>query len=104
MPLVVGRVNVLSAPYVITPLNEGDKTYLIPDSVPLFALYCREHMLDNKSCKGERGYFIGTLLDLKSWYLDTKRRIRFKVDLILSVISILMGLYAFYQDKSKNSN
>ena len=72
--------------------NRG-KVVLIPDSSPVMALYCSIQQVANGECDGDKSIFVGTVGDIKDWLEQKQKRIRSTIDLIISLISITLGLF-----------
>lgn len=89
-PKVISRVAIENGAYVTIP--KKGKVILIPDSAPILALYCTEQQVLRGECKGEDSLMIGTVGDIKQWLEKKRQTIRSTVDLILSVVSIVLGL------------
>jgi len=90
IPNLISRVDIENGTYVTIP--QKGKVILIPDSVPVFAMYCSEQQLVNKECKGADSMMIGTVGDIKEWLAKRRWNMRSTVDLILSVVSVILGL------------
>ena len=89
-PKLISRIALQNASYVVLP-NRG-KVVLIPDSAPIIALYCSEQQLDNNECDGNKSVLVGTVGDIKDWLEQKQKRIGSSFDLILSIISVILGL------------
>lgn len=90
MPQLISRLALENGPYVMIP-NRG-KVVLIPDSAPVIALYCSKQQVTKGECEGDKSLLVGTVGDIKDWLEKKQKRIRSTIDLILSVISIVLGL------------
>ena len=90
IPQIISRLALENGPYVMVP-NKG-KVVLIPDSAPVIALYCSKQQVTKGECEGDKSYLVGTVGDIKDWLEKKQKRIRSTIDLILSVISIVIGL------------
>lgn len=90
MPQLFSRLALENGPYVMIP-NRG-KVVLIPNSAPVIALYCSEQQVTEGACTGDKSIFVGTVGDIKDWLRQKQKRIRSTIDLILSVVSIILGL------------
>jgi len=89
-PNLISRLAIENGTFVIIP--QKGKVYLIPDSVPVFALYCSIQQVMNNECEGADSVMIGTVGDIKEWLAKRRWNIRSTVDLILSVVSVILGL------------
>lgn len=89
-PILISRMAIENGAYVITP--QKNKVVLIPDSVPVVALFCTEQQLSRGECKGKDSIIVGTVGDVKQWIEKKRQVFRSTVDLILSIVSILFGL------------
>lgn len=89
-PQLISRLAVENGPYVMVP-GRG-KVVLIPDSVPISALYCSQQQVQKGECGGDKSILVGTVGDIKDWLKQKQKRIRATIDLILSIVSIILGL------------
>jgi len=89
-PKLISRVAVENSSYVIIP--QKGKVILIPDSAPVLALYCTEQQVRNGECKGANSVMIGTVGDIKKWLEKKRQGIRSIVDLLISIVSVLLGV------------
>lgn len=89
-PPFISRLGIDNGTYVMVP-NRG-KVILIPDSAPVVAFYCSKQQITKGECKDDKAFLVGTVGDIKDWLEKKQKRIRSTIDLILSIISIAIGL------------
>ncbi len=91
-PTFISRFAVNNAPYAYLPDNDGGterrKKILTPGGVPIAIGFCQSDKISECDVK-----IIGTLDDLRSWVTQEEKSYKFRFDLLISLISILLGLY-----------
>jgi hypothetical protein len=90
-PQIISRFAVENCPYVIIP-GRDKEVNLIPDSTPIVALYCSKQQVTEGKCSNDKSIIVGTVGDIKDWLEKKKGEIRSTIDLILSILSIILGL------------
>ena len=96
-PELISRMAVQNDTYVEIP--KYGKVVLIPESVPIFALYCSEANLAKGLCKDENAIMIGTVADVRKWMEAKHKKVRSIIDLIISALSISLGLLLEFKFK-----
>ena len=90
MPQLFSRLKIENSSYVLMPNNK--KVVLILDSTPVLAVYCSKQQVLTEGCGEDKSFLVGTVGDIKDWLEEKEKRIRSTFDLVLSVISIILGL------------
>jgi len=99
-PFAISMLGISNPSRVALPYDAPDIT-LIPDSVPIVAVYYEYSPQKNSLIPGKDIIIIGTIADLKRWLSDDKRNLRIKVNTIISLISITCGLFLIFMEKNK---
>ena len=95
-PSALGRLPMRNSASVVLPQNKTEIT-LVPEGMPIIAWYING--ADEEGVKGT-GVMVGTLEDFKRWYQDKQRTIRIKVNIIITLISIFLGIITLkYKDE-----
>jgi hypothetical protein len=89
-PLTIARLAIENGAFVEVP-NRG-RVILIPDSAPIFAVWCPESELAAKKCKETDAIMLGTVSDVREWSAKRSRAVHSTIDLIVTVLSIVLGL------------
>jgi hypothetical protein len=99
IPQLIGRFTTENAPYTEVPASGSlRRVYLIPDSIPIAALYCSGSELS--SCK--ESTIIGTAGDFKGWIQNTRNRFELNLTLFISLLSIIAGFISLiFKSKSQ---
>jgi len=89
-PLLIGRIAIENGASVDVP-GQG-KVILIPESVPVFALWCPESELAAEECTGNDAIMLGTVGDVRAWGEKKTQAIRSTINFCVAAISIALGL------------
>jgi hypothetical protein len=86
-PSFIARFAVSNATTISMPGKP--EVFLIPESVPVVAVYCPEFPAN---CKGKDAVVLGNVRDIRAWRQARKDAVGAGADLILSIIAIVFGL------------
>ena len=86
-PYWISRIGVENGSYVTLPRR--GRVVLIPDSVPVIALYCTNLPA---GCSGAEVIVVGTIGDLRRWARERRYYVRLLVDVVVILLSITIGL------------
>jgi hypothetical protein len=89
-PLLIARTAIENGAFVEIP-GRG-KVVLIPDSVPVIALWCTEHELAAGKCEEKESILLGTVRDLREWTEKKGKAVRSTIDFLVAAVSIALGL------------
>jgi hypothetical protein len=96
-PYWISRLAIENGAAVTMPT--GKQVVLIPESSPLFVFYCSNPM---EKCPNDEVIQVGTIQDLRVWAQDKEKTVRFGFDLIVSLISIVVGLLIEFKLKNES--
>jgi hypothetical protein len=98
-PYWISRLAIENGAAVTLPT--GKKVVLIPESSPLFVFFCSNPI---EKCPNDEVIQVGTIRDLRVWAQDKEKAVRFSFDLIVSLISIVVGLLIEFKLKNEIGN
>jgi hypothetical protein len=97
-PHIISRVAIEGGSYVtIVP---DKKVVLIPDSTPIYVFFC--HYIEG--CPFDKTILAGTIGDLRQWIQDKAKAVRLKVDVFVSLISVILGLFIKLKTSDKSQS
>lgn len=94
-PYWISRLAIENGAAVTLPT--GKKVVLIPESSPLFVFFCSNPIED---CPKDQVIQVGTIRDLRVWVKDKENSVRFSFDVIVSLISIVVGMLMEFKRKN----
>ena len=65
---------------------------LIPEAVPIVAMWCTKEEFLARECKGEKVVIVGTVQELREWRERELNRVGAVVDSLVTAVSIIFGL------------
>jgi len=98
-PYAISMLKVNNPPKVSLPYTAPD-VELIPDSAPIVAVY--QEFSDGTKIPGKDVVIVGTIADLERWLLNAKKTIRIVMNMSVSLLSILLGLFIHFGKKAKS--
>lgn len=101
-PNLISRLALSNGATVDLPVQ--GQTFLIPESVPVFALYCPMEEFASRGCVAEDGVLLGTVEDLRNWRAFASDRIGASVDFLVALVSLVLGLSIEFRPQSKNTD
>ena len=100
-PYAISMLKIDNPPTVSPPCN-APAVILIPKSAPIVVVYNEFQNVDGAKIPCKDIIIIGTIADLERWFLDTKKNIRIKVNMMISLMSIFIGLFMDFKNEQKN--
>lgn len=97
-PYWISRLAIENGAAVTLPT--GKKVVLIPESSPLFVFFCSNPL---ENCSKDEVILVGTIRDLRVWAQEKEKAVRFSFDVIVSLISIAVGLLMEFKRKNVRS-
>jgi hypothetical protein len=88
-PTIISRVAISNAPFVRLP--DREQVFLVPEAVPILALYCPPEQLPQGSCS-DPGTVLGSVANLRHWRELESQRIGAYVDFAVALASVTLGL------------
>ncbi|MFZ5980413.1 MAG: hypothetical protein ACOYVF_07245 [Candidatus Zixiibacteriota bacterium] len=89
-PMIISRLAIENGAYVT--LSNDKKIVLVPDNTPVYAIMKSEEVVSLGSATEKDMFMIGTIGDIKKWLEVKKDHIRSVRDLIVTLISIILGI------------
>ncbi|MDD3731988.1 MAG: hypothetical protein PHU88_06400 [candidate division Zixibacteria bacterium] len=83
-------------------LQNDQQVVLIPDQVPIIAMMKSEEEFTLGLAKEKDAYIVGTVGDIRDWIVTKKENVRFWRDIIVAIISIILGSIVNFGWKDKN--
>jgi len=96
-PIIISRSVVENGTFVTLP--ELGEVVLVPREVPVYALRYILEDINKRKKFDEDMFFIGTVGDIEKWLKESKANIRFIFDIIISIISIIIGILWEFNNK-----
>ena len=108
-PRFIGVVGASGMPKVFWPLEENLNSYieLVPESSPVMVGFCNfTESFDTTKCRGfgndQNAFTVGTINDLKNWVQIRESTSRREIDLLITLISITLGLISHSRSQKGN--
>ena len=97
-PYAISTLKINNPPTVSLPYN-APEVILIPESAPIVAVYYEFPKQDGAKVPGKDIIIVGTVADLQQWFLDAKKNIRIKINMMISLMSIVIGLFIHFRGR-----
>jgi hypothetical protein len=98
-PQIISRIAVENGTSVTLP-NRG-KIILVPENTPIIALKATPQEVSQGKATGNDSFMVGTIGDLKSWLERKKKSVRATIDMLIVIVSIILGLFVEFGFKEK---
>lgn len=98
-PTMISRIAVENAAFVTLP--QRGRVALVPESVPLFVFYC---LSLPAGCSEQSAVRVGTIGDLRAWAQGRADWIRLALDVVVSLLSIIVGLLVEFPRRSRKKS
>jgi len=100
-PYAISMLKINNPPTVSVPYNAPD-VILVPESAPIVAVYFEFSKEKDAKIPRKDIIIVGTVADIERWFLDKKKNIRITINMTISLMSILMGLFIHFAKKNKD--
>ncbi len=97
-PYAITMLKVNNPQTVSLPYTAPD-VVLIPESAPIVAVY--QEFSDGTKIPGKDVVIVGTIADLERWFLNAKKTTRIVMNMSVSLLSILLGLFIHFGKKAE---
>lgn len=97
-PYWISRLAIENGAAVTLPM--GPKVVLIPESSPLFVFFCPN---PTENCPKDDVVLVGTVGDLRAWVKNKEKNVRLGFDLLVSLLSIVVGLFIEFRQKNEHN-
>jgi len=96
-PVIITRCAIENGSSVNIP--EIGEVILIPREVPIFLINATYKEVDEGEATLDDVFLVGTVGDIDKWLKESKANIRFIFDIIISMISIIIGILLEFNNK-----